>query len=69
MPILFISGRDDPCIISEKAFYQAVNLLKNNGYQYINAILFDNMRHEILNECEKQKVYDVIIDFLRSKDE
>ena len=55
-----------PCIISEKAFYQAVDLLKNDGYQNINAMLFDNMRHEILNECEKQKVYDVIIDFLRS---
>ena len=66
LPILFISGREDPCIISEKAFYQAVDLLKNDGYQNINAMLFDNMRHEILNECEKQKVYDVIIDFLRS---
>ncbi|MEI3327614.1 MAG: alpha/beta hydrolase [Thomasclavelia sp.] len=33
LPILFISGREDPCIISEKAFYQAVDLLKNDGYQ------------------------------------
>lgn len=64
LPVLFISGRDDPCIISEKAFNQAVNLLKNNGYYHIKAILFDNMRHEILNEQENQKVYDAIVSFL-----
>lgn len=66
LPVLFISGRDDPCLVNERAFNQAVNLLKNNGYHHVEAILFDNMRHEILNERENQKVYDVIISFLRS---
>lgn len=66
LPVLFISGRDDPCLVNERAFNQAVNLLKNNGYHHVEAILFDNMRHEILNERENQKVYDAIISFLRS---
>ena len=48
LPILFISGRDDPCLI--------------------NVILFDKMRHEILNEQNKQEVYNSIINFLGAGD-
>ncbi len=68
LPILFISGRDDPCLINEKAFKQAVNHIKNNGYQDVNVILFDKMRHEILNEQNKQEVYNSIINFLGARD-
>lgn len=68
LPILFISGRDDPCLINEKAFKQAVNHIKNNGYQDVNVILFDKMRHEILNEQNKQEVYNSIINFLGAGD-
>lgn len=66
LPILFISGCDDPCMINEKAFNHAVNVLKNDGYKQVEAILFDNMRHEILNEKNKEIVYQTIIDFIRS---
>lgn len=68
LPILFISGRDDPCLINEKAFKQAVNHIKNNGYKDVNVILFDKMRHEILNEQNKQEVYNSIINFLGARD-
>ena len=68
LSILFISGRDDPCLINEKAFKQAVNHIKNNGYKDVNVILFDKMRHEILNEQNKQEVYNSIINFLGARD-
>lgn len=68
LPILFISGRDDPCLINEKAFKQAVKHIKNSGYQDVNVILFDKMRHEILNEQNKQEVYNSIINFLGAGD-
>lgn len=68
LPILFISGREDPCLLNEKAFKQAVKHLENSGYQNIDAILFDEMRHEILNELNKQKVYNKIIEFLGARD-
>lgn len=69
LPVLFISGREDPCLINEKEFIHAVEHLKNSGYQNVNGILFDEMRHEILNEQNKQVVYDKINNFLGVKDE
>lgn len=69
LPVLFISGREDPCLINEKEFIHVVEHLKNSGYQNVNGILFDEMRHEILNEQNKQVVYDKINNFLGVKDE
>lgn len=64
LPILFISGKEDPCLVNEKAFNQAVSHLKNQGYLYVNSILFEQMRHEILNEKDKETVYATITTFL-----
>lgn len=69
LPILFISGRENPCLINEKKFTHAVKHLKNSGYQDVEEILFDEMRHEILNEVNKQKVYSKINDFIGARDE
>ena len=57
LPIRFISGRDDPCMLSEKKFIKAVSLLENIGYESISHRLFDGMRHEVLNEKNKMTVY------------
>lgn len=57
LPIRFISGKDDPCMISEKKFFHAIRLLENVGYENISHRLFDGMRHEILNEKNNQLVY------------
>lgn len=67
LPILFIAGKNDPCIINEKAFNQAVNYLCAWGYKNVTAKLFEQMRHEILNETNKEIVYQTIIDFLEEK--
>lgn len=67
LPILFISGKEDPCLIELKKFDQAVNLLKKVGYQEVEAILYDGMRHEILNEKEHQKVFDDIKQWLQKR--
>ena len=50
LPIRFISGRDDPCMLSEKKFHKAVALLEKIGYESTSHRLFDDMRHEVLNE-------------------
>ena len=62
LPIRFLSGRDDPCLVNEKLFLSAVGDLKSKGYENITYKLFDNMRHEILNEKEKETVYKDILD-------
>lgn len=69
LPILFISGREDPCLVNEKAFDQAVQHLSNEGYQDVTSILFEQMRHEILNEKNKEKVYQTITTFIEDSRE
>lgn len=64
MPVLFIAGADDPCILSPQKFQQAVDLVKSVGYAHVNAILYPQMRHELLNETESGKVMEDVLDFL-----
>lgn len=64
LPIYFIAGREDPVIISEKDWYRAQDFLKNIGYENISSKLYDNMKHEILNEENNKIVYEDILKFL-----
>lgn len=61
MPILFIAGADDPCIISEKDFQKAVNFLRERGYKNVESKLYPHMRHEILNEVGKAQVWQDVV--------
>lgn len=58
MPVHFISGADDPCRISDKAFCKAVDKMKK--HYAVDAHLFEGMRHEILNEVNKKDVWNNI---------
>ncbi len=64
LPILFIAGAEDPVIQSEEKWRAAQSFLKNVGYQNVSGILYAGMRHEILNEIGKEKVYDDILQFI-----
>lgn len=64
LPIRFIAGREDPCIISSEKFQEAAGFLRQVGYEQVSARLFDGMRHEILNEKDRQLVYEDIALFL-----
>ena len=64
MPIRFFSGADDPCAVNEKAFNAAINLIKKQGYTDVEGKMYEGMRHEILNETEKEKVYEDILSFI-----
>lgn len=66
LPIVFIAGQDDPCITNEQKFYQAVQFMRDIGYQNVSSHLFPKMRHEILNETRHQIVYQYILDILKS---
>ena len=63
LKILFVSGGDDPCRISDKDFYKAVNFLKSRGYCDVQSHLYPGLRHEILLEG-KQEVWDDILAFI-----
>ncbi len=61
LPVLFIAGADDPCIISEKQFNKAVNFLRQRGYHNVSSKLYPGMRHEILNEVGKAEVWADVV--------
>ena len=64
-PILFIYGDKDVISNYGKTAHQAVEIYKNLGYKNIYEIVYENMRHEILNETNNEKVYNDIINFIK----
>ena len=65
LPIMFLAGENDPCITNEKKFNEAVQLIKEVGYKHVSSKLFENMQHEILNEKNKEIVYQTILKTLQ----
>ena len=63
MPVLFISGADDPCLGSEAGFRKAVQSMRQAGYTNVVSKLYPAMRHEILNEPDRTKVWNDVLDF------
>ena len=63
MPILFISGEDDPCMVSPGKFRKAVDRMKQAGYRDVTAKTYHGMRHEILNETGKEEVWNDVLEF------
>lgn len=67
LPIMFISGADDPCRRNDKAFKKAVTHLKHCGYPNTFSKLYPDMRHELFNELHNDEVYSDILKFLELK--
>lgn len=64
LPIIFMSGRDDTCNVSPRHFGKSVHFIKKIGYKNVEARLYRGMRHEILNEKRKKRVYRDIYNFI-----
>ena len=67
LPLLFVSGEDDPVVDFGKGVKAAVDSLKEVGIQNIQMKLYPNDRHEILNELDKNQVYQDIYQWLDDK--
>lgn len=61
--LLMLRGEDDPCTGGEKGSADSINILKKAGFKDISRVDYKDMRHEIINEKEKQKVYNDVLDF------
>ena len=66
LPILFLSGREDPCHLGPKNFGKSVHFMKRLGYRNVQAGLYAGMRHEVLWEKKKKKVYQDILKFIEA---
>ncbi|MCR5741278.1 MAG: alpha/beta hydrolase [Gammaproteobacteria bacterium] len=62
-PILFITGSEDPATDFGKENKRTVNLYKKCNYEFIESIAYENMRHEVLNENNKELVYSDCVSF------
>lgn len=64
LPIYFIAGREDPVITSVEKWSEAQEFLSKQGYKNITCTLYENMRHEILNETQNEIVYNDILKWI-----
>ena len=63
LPIFVIAGSKDPVIQDEKKFLELVDFLKELGYKDVTSKLYKDLKHEILNEEEKNIIYKDVLDF------
>lgn len=64
LPILIISGEDDPVGGLGKGVRKAEALFKETGHHNVDCILYPGARHEILNEINRNDVYQDILAWL-----
>lgn len=66
LPILFLSGKDDPVGEFGDGVLRIVDLFKKVGMKNVNYKLYKGYRHEILNELNKDVVYFDILKWLEN---
>lgn len=60
LPLLFVSGEADPIGEFGKGVRNIVNRLRGDNFEDVTLYLYPQMRHEILNESIKDRVYNEI---------
>ena len=66
LPILFIAGAEDKIIINEQKWVESQEFLRKLGYKNIDKILYPGMKHEILNEKNKDVVWKDIYKWIEN---
>lgn len=66
LPILFAAGEEDPVGNNGKSVKQVYEQYLARGSKDVQMILYPGDRHEILNEDDRDKVYDDIFRWLES---
>lgn len=63
-PILFLSGAMDPVGSCGKGVRRVFHKFQSAGVQDLTCILYSELRHEILNEAERERVYGDLLRWL-----
>ncbi len=61
LPICLLSGTDDPVGDNGKGVKQVYNGFRKAGIQHIRLKLFDDCRHELINETNKMDIYNFVV--------
>jgi hypothetical protein len=64
LPIFMISGSMDPVGDYSKGVNEVYKKLKKSGHKNVTLKLYEDARHEILNETNREEVYSDIIAWL-----
>lgn len=67
LPILFISGTEDPVGDYSAGPKKVHALFKEVGMSDVTLKLYDGARHEVLNETNRQEVWQDVLDWIGSK--
>ena len=60
LPVHFYSGADDLSAPNRRGFENAMERMKKAGYTNVSGHMFPGMRHEILNEKNREEVFERI---------
>ena len=64
LPILIIAGQQDPVVGNKTQRKEQIDFLNQVGYANISFHQYPNMRHELLNETNKQQIYNDVLTHL-----
>lgn len=64
LPLFFVSGKEDPVGNYGKGVENVFKMYKECGYKDVAMKLYENDRHEILNEDDKKEVFEDILAWL-----
>ncbi len=64
LPIMLMAGDKDPVGDMGKGVTQVFNFYKNNGLENVILKLYKECRHEILNETNREEVFEDVLDWL-----
>lgn len=66
LPIRFVSGSEDAVLVNERKWREAIESMRKIGYTNATGVLYEGMRHEILNELGREEVYQDLNSFLEN---
>lgn len=64
LPILFLAGSLDPVIGGDKGWQDAKSFMEQVGYTQIQEILYEGLRHEVLNEENRSSIFSDILKWM-----
>ena len=66
LPVFFVAGQDDPVGDYGKGIYKVSKMFQDMGMKNTQIKLYANDRHEILNETDREQVYNDIYEWINS---
>lgn len=64
LPLLYIAGAEDPVGDNGIGVRAAAEVMRSAGVSDIDIVIYEGMRHEILNEAGKDRVYADVLGWL-----